>query len=181
MIKGRRELLNGMVVDAGQAIRGVSRWNTSHGDFFFFFFIFCGIKMYNSVISQHCDGEAVQNLPYIKHKDLCILRFLHGQSHGCWWPGGDARSQGIISHGIDLVPLQYFSLSTREVLINFVHYSNIGKSIENMAMNVVCCYYFVSMYWRHFPHSVMYSHCYFLLLKVTYVIEWGMADNQHWS
>ena len=32
-------------------------------------------------------------------KDLPIL---HGQYHGCWWPG-DARSQGIKKHNIGLV------------------------------------------------------------------------------
>ena len=30
-----------------------------------------------------------------------VLFILHTQYHGCWWPG-NARSQGINSHGIDL-------------------------------------------------------------------------------
>ena len=39
---------------------------------------------------------------------------LHGQCHGCWWPG-DLRRQAISIHGIDLVFLEYSSLSTRRV------------------------------------------------------------------
>ena len=45
------------------------------------------------------------------------LPILHSQYHGCWWPG-DARSQGISSHGADLVLLKYSSFTTRWV--NFV-------------------------------------------------------------
>ena len=35
---------------------------------------------------------------------LCKTRtcLFHSQYHGCWWPG-DARSQSISSHGIDLI------------------------------------------------------------------------------
>ena len=36
----------------------------------------------------------------------------HGWYHCCWWPG-DARSQGISSHGIDLVLLEYSCFSTQ--------------------------------------------------------------------
>ena len=46
---------------------------------------------------------------FIEDKDLFVLL---SQYRGCWWPG-DARSQGISSHGIDLVLSEYFSLSTR--------------------------------------------------------------------
>ena len=41
---------------------------------------------------------------------LCYI----SQYCGCWWPG-EARSQGISSHGIDLVLLGYSSLSNRKV------------------------------------------------------------------
>ena len=41
-------------------------------------------------------------------KDLCTLR---SQYDVCWWPG-DARSQVISTHGIDLVFPKYFSLSS---------------------------------------------------------------------
>ena len=34
------------------------------------------------------------------------LCFLDGQWHGWWWPG-DARSQGINIHGINLVRWEY--------------------------------------------------------------------------
>ena len=39
---------------------------------------------------------------------------LHIQYHGCWCPG-DTRSQGISSHGIGLLLLEYSSFSTRKV------------------------------------------------------------------
>ena len=35
----------------------------------------------------------------------------HGQYHGCWWPD-DAKSQGISSHGIALVLLEYSRLAS---------------------------------------------------------------------
>ena len=44
-------------------------------------------------------------------KDLFTLL---SQYHGCWCPG-DVRSQGINSHGIDLVLLEWSSFSTRRV------------------------------------------------------------------
>ena len=31
---------------------------------------------------------------------ISMTDWLHDQYHGCWWPG-DARSQGVSSHGID--------------------------------------------------------------------------------
>ena len=37
---------------------------------------------------------------------------MYYQYHCCWWPG-DARSQGIRSHNIDLVPLKYSSFRAR--------------------------------------------------------------------
>ena len=42
------------------------------------------------------------------------LHKLHDQYHYCWWPG-DARGQVINSHGIDLVYMEYYSFSTREI------------------------------------------------------------------
>ena len=47
----------------------------------------------------------------MEDKDLFIL---HDQCYGCWWPG-DARSQGISSHGIDLLLPECPSFSTRRV------------------------------------------------------------------
>ena len=37
-----------------------------------------------------------------QEKNICIS---HNQYHGCWWPG-NVRSQGISSHGIDLLYLE---------------------------------------------------------------------------
>ena len=48
----------------------------------------------------------------MEYKDLFIQ---HSQYHGCWWPG-DARSQVISSHGIDLVPMDYSSPSIRTTI-----------------------------------------------------------------
>ena len=39
---------------------------------------------------------------------------LHNQYHVCWWPG-EARCQGIRSHGIDLVSWKVSSFSIRRV------------------------------------------------------------------
>ena len=39
------------------------------------------------------------------------LVILHSQYHGCWWPG-EARSQGISRHGIDLALTQNIPVST---------------------------------------------------------------------
>ena len=40
---------------------------------------------------------------------------LHGQCHGCWWPG-DARSQSISSHDIGPVGLEYPNFSTKRAI-----------------------------------------------------------------
>ena len=45
----------------------------------------------------------------MEDKDLFIL---YSQYHGCWWPD-DTQSQGIISHGSDLVCPKYSGFSTR--------------------------------------------------------------------
>ena len=50
----------------------------------------------------------------IQRKIGTILSYLHSQYHDCWWPG-DMRSQGIMSHGIDLVLPEYSNLCTRRV------------------------------------------------------------------
>ena len=60
----------------------------------------------------------------VEDKDPFIL---HIQHHGCWWPGV-ARSQGISSHGIDVVILEY-SVSVPEGL---THWS-MGKMCPYLA------------------------------------------------
>ena len=56
-------------------------------------------------------------------KEIDILHYLsirtnslilHSQYHGCWWPG-DGRSQGITSHNIDLIVLEYYGFTTRRI------------------------------------------------------------------
>ena len=42
------------------------------------------------------------------------LRILHSKYHGCWCPG-DLPGQGIYSHGIDLVLIEYTGLSTGRI------------------------------------------------------------------
>ena len=58
-----------------------------------------------SIISHHLDGAGSW--------DLFIL---HIQYHGCWWPG-DANRQGISSHDIDLILLEFPNLATRMINI----------------------------------------------------------------
>ena len=52
------------------------------------------------------------------------LPALYMQYHGCWWPG-DTRSQGISSHDIDLILLEYIDFSTRR-----------GNSIISKLVNI---------------------------------------------
>ena len=49
-----------------------------------------------------------------ENKNLLIS---HSQYHGCWWPG-DNRSQGINSHGIDLVSWEYSRLCITRIKHN---------------------------------------------------------------
>ena len=39
----------------------------------------------------------------------------YGQYHDCWWWPGNARSQDISSHGINLVSLEYSTFSTSRI------------------------------------------------------------------
>ena len=48
------------------------------------------------------------------------LPMSHCQRHGCWWPG-DEGSQGISSHGVDPVSLEYSKPCTVRVKF-FIHY-----------------------------------------------------------
>ena len=54
---------------------------------------------------------------------------LQSQYHGCWWPG-DRRNQGISSHDVGLVCLEYSSFSTRSVNITTV-YSIVFINLKN--------------------------------------------------
>ena len=56
-------------------------------------------------------AQIVETLPHGLDKDSFIL---YCQNHGCWWPG-EARSHDISSHGIDLIPTQYFTISTQKL------------------------------------------------------------------
>ena len=51
----------------------------------------------------------------------------HDQYHGCWWPG-DSRSQGISSHGMELVIADCFSLSTRGIQTFAWGHGNLGRA-----------------------------------------------------
>ena len=51
--------------------------------------------------------------PSMETNELFILQ-SYSQCHGCWWPI-DPRIQGINSHDIDLIILEYLCLSTRNV------------------------------------------------------------------
>ena len=60
---------------------------------------------------QHSGGACSWNPSSWKTRTLHIL---HSQYHGCWWLGY-GRSQGISSHGFDLVILECSSFSIRKV------------------------------------------------------------------
>ena len=65
-------------------------------------------KIYDNIWCQSwCWGRKGKVLPHRKQG----LIYPKGQYHGCWCPG-DKRSQGISTHGIDLIFLEYSSLST---------------------------------------------------------------------
>ena len=49
---------------------------------------------------------------------------LQSQYHGCWWPG-DARSQDINNHGIDLVRSEYSGFTTTKVDWTIANYDKI--------------------------------------------------------
>ena len=88
-----------------------------------------------SIISQHWDGTihaqpVVVKSVVLEDTDPFIL---HIQYHGCWCPG-DARSQGINSHGIDLVILES-SVSTPKGLKFIMR--RIDALLEVSAINLV--------------------------------------------
>ena len=65
-----------------------------------------------SIFSQHRDGTASWwNYSSMEVKDLHIF---YSQYHGSWCPG-DARHQGINSHGIDLVSPECSGFNMRRV------------------------------------------------------------------
>ena len=49
---------------------------------------------------------------FMEDKDMLIL---YCQYHDCRWPGDD-QSQGISSHGIDLVVSEYITSGTKSVM-----------------------------------------------------------------
>ena len=59
----------------------------------------------------------------------------HSQCHGCWWPG-DASSQGIRDHGIDLVlPVQWKPPGGDcTILYNMKIYTQLTHGPQNMQM-----------------------------------------------
>ena len=67
------------------------------------------IKMW---FSHHPSTLKCQWLLKFTHKEEKNIHIVHRQYHGWWW-AMDARSQGINSHSIDLVCLQYSSVSIR--------------------------------------------------------------------
>ena len=56
-------------------------------------------------------ASIMENVSSWWHHGQGFVHPAHCQYRGCWWPG-DARNQGISSHGIDHVCLQYSGLST---------------------------------------------------------------------
>ena len=94
-------------------------------------------------------GRWVRNL-LMEDKDMFIQ---HSYCHGCWWLG-DTKSQGISSHGIDIVPYiiliwthiagnpVYRVATVREKSGKFQSFSESGKSQfcwQSWSWNFVIC------------------------------------------
>ena len=65
---------------------------------------------------------------FLVNKDMFILN-----SHYDWWWLGDTWSQGINSHGIDLILLEYSGFITRKVNVTlFIYLSILGILFDDM-------------------------------------------------
>ena len=83
---------------------------------------------------------------------MCIPR---SQYHGSWCPG-EGRIQGISSHGIGLVFLEYSSFSTTRVNIHVLQYIP-----RNMHMGFALLCFVVVIHWLIFPYpsGLLHWHC----------------------
>ena len=61
---------------------------------------------------------------------------MNWRQHQCWWWPGDERSQGISSHGNDLVCLEYSSGSPRRVKLRGVFYERLEWSCTYCHFNI---------------------------------------------
>ena len=64
---------------------------------------------------------------------------LHDQYHGCWWPG-DPKSQGITSHGNDIILWELSSFSTTRVNYNcnqtmFIDVDHMRRVLSHIYIN----------------------------------------------
>ena len=74
------------------------------------------------------------------------LFVLHSQYLGCWWPG-DTGSQGISSHGMDLILPEYADVNSRRVNGNSLEMShNILSS--HFISSIKASFYFQNWYIR---------------------------------
>ena len=100
------------------------------------------------VISQHWDGAGSWNHSPWKTR-TCLIRI--SQYHGCWCLG-DASHQGISSHGIDPVFLEYTRFSTGRVTIQYCG-SLVPRFIKNKA-SAASSLTFVRQIGLHHPQSM---------------------------
>ena len=101
--------------------------NLFHGDFISDKNIYVYTFNFSSTLRR---AQSFENLFTKQDKNLFIL---HSKCHGCWWLG-DARSQGISSHGIDLVHQVKSSLSARRVDDWHLFIQSMMKRIQNLIM-----------------------------------------------
>ena len=77
--------------------------------------IWVAVLMWESMFANaHHSSPLKQHVLKLMLKEDKDSHIAPSQYYGCWWPG-DISHQGISSHGIDLVCLEYSSVSNKSV------------------------------------------------------------------
>ena len=97
-------------------------------------------ELSDSELIEHGDSELIEHDKgdLIEHGDSDLMEYgnselieyggtqwpaylTYSRHDGCWWPG-NTKNQGINSHVIDLIPLEYFHFSARSVKLALTFY-----------------------------------------------------------
>ena len=114
-----------------------------------------------AIISEHCKGTG----GWIPSLWKTRISVFHSQYHpSCWW-SGDLRSQGISSHGVDLVCMEYSSLSTTGVY-----------TLRLAQNNVTFCRQVIQM---HFLGKKVIVFCFKFYLKF-FIPRVQLTVSQYW-
>ena len=130
------------------------------------------------LIFQQWDGTGSWNPCSCKARTFLSC----GQFYGCWWPG-DARSQGISSHGIDLV-LEYSSISTRRVryLLNCPNscqsVCSLRPQLCSDLLQAPCMWCTWKCYMLWMGKCYCKYPCIWKILCVCFILSWG-PFHQH--